>query len=147
MMKSFIKSPFLVSFDSHFDIAKTSISAEDYGGVPGKKDCKEQLGKVVAEIDVLQKMMYAHGHYSILMIFQAMDAGGKDSTIRAVTKGLNSAGCQLHSFKKPSASELEHDFLWRTNKALPERGRIGSFNRSHYEEVLVVRVHPSIISS
>jgi PPK2 family polyphosphate:nucleotide phosphotransferase len=146
-MKSFVKSPFLVPFDGDFDIAETSTLAEDYGEVPSKKDCKKQLEKVVAEIDVLQQMMYAHDHHSILLVFQAMDAGGKDSTIRAVTKGLNPAGCQVHSFKKPSANELDHDFLWRTNKALPERGRIGIFNRSHYEEVLVARVHPAIISS
>jgi PPK2 family polyphosphate:nucleotide phosphotransferase len=146
-MQSFVKSPFLVPFDGHFNIAHTSTSAEDYGEVPSKKECKKQLKKIVAEIDALQQMMYAHDHHSILLVFQAMDAGGKDSTIRAVSKGLNPAGCQVHSFKKPSAGELDHDFLWRTNKALPERGRIGIFNRSHYEEVLVARVHPGIISS
>jgi len=146
-IESFVKSPFLVPFDGQFNIVQTSTSAEDYGEVPSKKDCKKQLKKVVAEIDVLQQMMYAHDHHSILLVFQAMDAGGKDSTIRAVTKGLNPAGCQVHSFKKPSTAELDHDFLWRTNKALPERGRIGIFNRSHYEEVLVARVHPDIITS
>lgn len=146
-MQSFVKSPFLVPFDGHFNIVQTNTSAEDYGEVPSKKDCKKKLKHVVAKIDALQQMMYAHDHHSILLVFQAMDAGGKDSTIRAVTKGLNPAGCQVHSFKKPSAGELDHDFLWRTNKVLPERGRIGIFNRSHYEEVVVARVHPSIISS
>lgn len=98
-------------------------------------------------MDDLQRILYAHDHHSVLLIFQAMDAAGKDSTIRAVTRGINPAGCQVHSFKKPSDEELDHDFLWRTNKALPERGRIGIFNRSYYEEVLVVRVHPKILNS
>ncbi len=145
-MKSFVKSPFLVPFDGHFNIAQTHTSADAYGEVPTKKACKKQLKEIVAEIDALQQMMYAHDHHSILLVFQAMDAGGKDSTIRAVTRGLNPAGCQVHSFKKPSTAELDHDFLWRSNKALPERGRIGIFNRSHYEEVLVARVHPDIIN-
>ncbi|MGL5138573.1 MAG: PPK2 family polyphosphate kinase, partial [Beijerinckiaceae bacterium] len=83
--------------------------------------------------------------WSLLLIFQAMDAAGKDSTIKAVMSGINPVGCQVHSFKRPSEEELDHDFLWRTTKALPERGRIGIFNRSYYEEVLVVRVHPEIL--
>jgi len=147
MSHSFVESPFLVNFDGCFNIAQTSTSAEAYGDVPSKKACKKRLKKVVAEIDALQQMMYAHDHHSVLLVFQAMDAAGKDSTIRAVTKGLNPAGCQVNSFKKPSSSELDHDFLWRTNKALPQRGRIGIFNRSHYEEVLVARVHPNILLS
>ena len=146
-MQSFVQNKFLVPFDGTFNIAQTHTAADEYEEVPSKKTCKKQLKKIVAEIDALQQMMYAHDHHSILLVFQAMDAGGKDSTIRAVTRGLNPAGCQVHSFKKPSANELDHDFLWRTNKALPERGRIGIFNRSHYEEVLVARVHPDIITS
>ena len=101
----------------------------------------------MAEIDAIQQMMYAHDHHSVLLVFQAMDAAGKGSTIRAVTKGLNPAGCQVSSFKKPSANELDHDFLCRTTKALPQRWRIGIFNRSHYEEVLIARVHPNILAS
>ncbi len=87
-------------------------------------------------------MLFATDKYAVLCIFQAMDAAGKDSTIRAVFTGVNPAGCQVYSFKQPSAEELDHDFLWRTSLRLPERGRIGVFNRSYYEEVLVVRVHP-----
>ncbi len=90
-------------------------------------------------------MLYAYNRYSVLLIFQAMDAAGKDSTIEHVMSGVNPQGCQVFSFKKPSANELEHDFLWRTYRALPERGRIGIFNRSYYEEVLVTRVHPEYI--
>ena len=93
-----------------------------------------------------QRTLYAHDHHAILLIFQAMDAAGKDSTIRAVTSGINPAGCQVFSFKQPSSLELEHDFLWRTTRCLPERGRIGIFNRSYYEEVLVVRVHPELLN-
>ena len=146
-MQSFVESPYLVPSDGYFNIAQTNTSPDEQDDVPSKKECKKQLKKVVAEIDALQQMMYAHDHHSVLLVFQAMDAAGKDSTIRAVTKGLNPAGCQVHSFKKPSSGELDHDFLWRTTKALPERGRIGIFNRSHYEEVLVARVHPNILVS
>ena len=100
---------------------------------------------IVDELYELQKMLYAHDKYAVLCVFQAMDAAGKDGTIRAVTTGINPAGFQVHSFKQPSKEELDHDFLWRTAKRLPERGRIGIFNRSYYEEVLVVRVHPKIL--
>ena len=92
-------------------------------------------------------MLYAHDRYAILLIFQAMDAAGKDGTIRAVMSGINPAGCQVFSFKQPSAEELDHDFLWRTATRLPERGRIGIFNRSYYEEVLVVKVHPEYLEA
>ena len=93
----------------------------------------------------LQEMLYAHDRYSLLVIFQAMDAAGKDGAIRHVMSGINPQGCQVFSFKHPSATELDHDFLWRTHVALPERGRIGIFNRSYYEEVLIVRVLPEIL--
>jgi PPK2 family polyphosphate:nucleotide phosphotransferase len=93
----------------------------------------------------LQRVLYADDRHAVLLVFQAMDAAGKDSTIRAVMSGINPAGCQVFSFKKPSSEELEHDFLWRTSRRLPERGRIGVFNRSYYEEVLVVRVHPEYL--
>ncbi len=146
-MQSFVESPYLVPSDGYFNIDQTSTAPDEQDDVPSKKECKKRLKKVVEKIDAIQQMMYAHDHHSVLLVFQAMDAAGKDSTIRAVTKGLNPAGCQVHSFKKPSSGELDHDFLWRTTKALPERGRIGIFNRSHYEEVLIARVHPNILVS
>jgi len=95
----------------------------------------------------LQRLHYASNRYAVLLIFQAMDAAGKDGAIRHVMSGVNPQGCQVFSFKHPSATELEHDFLWRTTRSLPERGRIGIFNRSYYEEVLIVRVHPEILRS
>ena len=99
----------------------------------------------VDELDDLQRRLYASDKYSVLLVFQAMDAAGKDSTIRAVMSGVDPAGCQVFSFKQPSSEELDHDFLWRTAKSMPQRGRIGIFNRSYYEEVLVVRVHPEYL--
>jgi PPK2 family polyphosphate:nucleotide phosphotransferase len=99
----------------------------------------------VDDLQELQDKLYADNRWSVLLIFQAMDAAGKDSTIKHVMSGVNPQGCQVHAFKRPSEEELDHDFLWRTTKALPERGRIGIFNRSYYEEVLVVRVHPKIL--
>ncbi len=110
-----------------------------------KADYKDQLGEMKSEINDLQRMMYAHGRYSMLLIFQAMDAAGKDGTIRAVLSGVNAHGVTVHAFTRPSKNELEHDFLWRTTLRLPNRGHIGIFNRSYYEEVLVARVHPSIL--
>lgn len=144
-MNNIIQSPYLVPFDGSFKVEDCPTSPPP--AAPDRKDCKKQLKKIVEEMDDLQRILYAHDHHSILLVFQAMDAAGKDSTIRAVTRGINPAGCQVHSFKKPSDEELDHDFLWRTTKALPERGRIGIFNRSYYEEVLVVRVHPNILAS
>ena len=99
------------------------------------------------ELSSLQRLHYASNRYALLLIFQAMDAAGKDGAIRHVMSGVNPQGCQVFSFKHPSATELEHDFLWRTTRSLPERGRIGIFNRSYYEEVLIVRVHPEILRS
>ena len=99
------------------------------------------------EINTLQRMMYAHDRYSLLLVFQAMDAAGKDGTIRAIMSGVNVHGVSVSAFKQPSAEELDHDFLWRTTIRLPQRGRIGIFNRSYYEEVLVVRVHPEILTT
>jgi PPK2 family polyphosphate:nucleotide phosphotransferase len=95
----------------------------------------------------LQRRLYADDRYALLLIFQAMDAAGKDGTIRAVMSGVDPTGCQVFSFKQPSAEELDHDFLWRTARCLPERGRIGIFNRSYYEETLVVRVHPEYLDN
>jgi PPK2 family polyphosphate:nucleotide phosphotransferase len=111
-----------------------------------KRDYKKLLKEYREEIDELQRMMYAQDRHSVLLIFQAMDAAGKDGTIRHIMSGVNVHGIAEHAFKQPSAEELDHDFLWRTTKALPQRGRIGIFNRSYYEEVLVVRVHPEILT-
>jgi len=110
-----------------------------------KQEYEELLGKHVAELSSLQQLHYAFDRYALLLIFQGMDAAGKDGAIRHVMSGVNPQGCEVFSFKQPSADELEHDFLWRTSRCLPERGRIGIFNRSYYEEVLVVRVHPEIL--
>ena len=110
-----------------------------------KKDAKDLLAGDVKRLSDLQERLYAEDRWSLLLIFQAMDAAGKDSAIEHVMSGVNPQGCQVHSFKAPSPEELDHDFLWRTTKALPERGRVGVFNRSYYEEVLVVRVHQKIL--
>jgi PPK2 family polyphosphate:nucleotide phosphotransferase len=112
-----------------------------------KKEYKKHLEEHVEELSELQRLHYASNRYAVLLIFQAMDAAGKDGAIRHVMSGVNPQGCQVFSFKHPSATELEHDFLWRTTQSLPERGRIGIFNRSYYEEVLIVRVHPEILHS
>jgi PPK2 family polyphosphate:nucleotide phosphotransferase len=112
-----------------------------------KKDYQAILKKHVAELSALQQLHYACNRYALLLIFQGMDSAGKDGAIRHVMSGVDPAGCEVSSFKQPSAQELQHDFLWRTNCRLPERGRIGIFNRSYYEEVLVVRVHPEILRS
>jgi PPK2 family polyphosphate:nucleotide phosphotransferase len=110
-----------------------------------KKRYQKLLGEHVEELSSLQNLHYASNRYALLLIFQGMDGAGKDGAIRHVMSGVNPQGCEVFSFKKPSAEELEHDFLWRTTRRLPERGRIGIFNRSYYEEVLVVRVHPEIL--
>ena len=110
-----------------------------------KKHSKKLLKEQAEELSELQRMHYASNRHAVLLIFQAMDAAGKDGAIRHVMSGVNPQGCQVFSFKQPSAEELEHDFLWRTTRRLPERGRIGIFNRSYYEEVLVVRVHPELL--
>jgi len=110
-----------------------------------KKHYQELLQKHVAELSSLQQLHYASNRYALLLIFQGMDSAGKDGAIRHVMSGVDPQGCQVFSFKQPSAEELQHDFLWRTTRKLPERGRIGIFNRSYYEEVLVVRVHPEIL--
>jgi PPK2 family polyphosphate:nucleotide phosphotransferase len=110
-----------------------------------KEQYQELLAEHVEKLSSLQNLHYASNRYALLLIFQGMDAGGKDGAIRHVMSGVNPQGCEVFSFKQPSANELEHDFLWRTTCVLPERGRIGIFNRSYYEEVLVVRVHPEIL--
>ena len=110
-----------------------------------KAEYQERLARHVEQLSELQNLLFADDRYALLLIFQAMDAAGKDSCIKHVMSGINPQGCQVYSFKHPSAEELDHDFLWRTQRALPERGRIGIFNRSYYEEVLIVRVHPEIL--
>ena len=128
----------------------TRISLKDYptnytGNFEDKSAAKERQKQNLEEMQDLQDKFYAYDRYSLLLIFQAMDAAGKDSTIEHVMSGVNPQGCQVFSFKQPSANELEHDFLWRTYQALPQRGRIGIHNRSYYEEVLVTRVHPEFL--
>ena len=135
--------PYLVATDGSFDLSRTTTVVEN---LKQKSFYNDILKANLDDLDALQHQFYAHDRYSLLLVFQAMDAAGKDSTIRAVFSGLNPAGFQVHSFKQPSKQELDHDFLWRTAKNLPERGRIGIFNRSYYEEVLVVRVHPEYLS-
>ncbi|MBC8134658.1 MAG: polyphosphate kinase 2 family protein [Fibrella sp.] len=110
-----------------------------------KDEYKQLLRESVEQMSDLQEKMYAHNRYSLLLIFQAMDAAGKDGAIQHVMSGINPSGCQVFNFKQPSSTELDHDFLWRTYVCLPERGRIGIFNRSYYEEVLIVRVHPELL--
>ncbi len=118
----------------------------DDGGLGiDKSEAKERLEQDIKSLSDLQEKLYAQDRWSVLLIFQAMDAAGKDSAIEHVMSGINPQGCQVHSFKTPTAIELDHDFMWRTSCALPERGRIGVFNRSYYEEVLIVRVHPEIL--
>lgn len=112
-----------------------------------KEEYKEILERHIVELNSLQRLHYASNRYSLLLIFQGMDAAGKDGAIRHVMSGVNPQGCQVSSFKQPSADELEHDFLWRTARELPARGKIGIFNRSYYEEVLVVKVHPEILQA
>jgi PPK2 family polyphosphate:nucleotide phosphotransferase len=112
-----------------------------------EKNYRKLLEDHIARLSALQQLLYASDRYAVLLIFQALDAAGKDGAIRHVMSGVNPQGCQVFSFKHPSPAELEHDFLWRTTRDLPERGRIGIFNRSYYEEVLIVRVHPEILES
>ncbi|MCE9637403.1 MAG: polyphosphate kinase 2 family protein [Planctomycetes bacterium] len=139
-----VKSPYLVPFDGSFRVKDARTAAPR--DVPPHEELAARLTKAVARIAELQRLLYAHDRHAVLLVFQAMDAAGKDGTIRAVLQGVDPTGCQVFSFKAPSAEELDHDFLWRTAKCLPERGRIGVFNRSWYEEVLVVRVHPEILA-
>ena len=135
------KSAYLVPFDGSFKVAEAS-TAPQTDGKPHKGKHRRQRTE---DLNKLQRVLAAGDKHSILLVFQAMDAAGKDSTIRSVMQGVDPSGCQVFSFKKPSSLELDHDFLWRTTCRLPERGRIGIFNRSQYEEVLVVRVHPKIL--
>lgn len=140
-----VQSPYLVAFDGSFALNKAPTAPQKK--VLDKDARKARLTELVEELSSLQHILYAHGAHSVLLVFQAMDAAGKDSTIRAVLSGVDPAGCQVTSFKRPSENELAHDFLWRTSLHLPQRGRIGVFNRSYYEEVLAVRVHPEFLDA
>ena len=130
---------------SHIDLAKFPTTVAPV--YKSKKDYKQMLHDHVEKLSGLQQLHYASNRYALLLIFQAVDAAGKDGSIRHVMSGVNPQGCQVFSFKHPTPTELEHDFLWRTTRDMPERGRIGIFNRSYYEEVLIVRVHPEILRS
>ncbi len=134
---------FLVKSNEKVDLKKWPTQIKPY--YKSKKDYQDVLGEHVKELSTLQNLLYASNRYSVLLIFQAMDAAGKDGAIKHVMSGINPQGCQVFSFKHPSAEELDHDFLWRSTRCLPERGRIGIFNRSYYEDVLIVRVHPEIL--
>jgi PPK2 family polyphosphate:nucleotide phosphotransferase len=139
-----VESPYLISFDDSFNLKKAPTRPDDD---PGKGENKEALQEVVDKLNKIQGKLYANDHYSVLLIFQAIDAAGKDGTIRAILTGVNPVGCQVFAYKAPNSEELDHDFMWRCYRNLPERGRIGIWNRSHYEEVLVVRVHPEFLDA
>lgn len=138
-----VDSPYLVPFDGTFRIAKAPTAPPR-----GQRDDdanEKALEDAIVRMRKLQSRLLANDSKALLVVFQAMDAAGKDGTIKAVMSGINPAGCEVHSFKRPSELELDHDFLWRIHQRAPERGRIGIFNRSHYEEVIVVKVHPEIL--
>jgi PPK2 family polyphosphate:nucleotide phosphotransferase len=137
-----VPSPYLVPADGSFRVTGAPTAPSD---PQGKKHYRKQLAANLDKLRSLQRVLYASDHHAVLLVFQAMDAAGKDGTIRAVLSGVDPAGCQVYSFKQPSDEEKDHDFLWRTARSLPERGRVGIFNRSYYEEVLVVRVHPEYL--
>lgn len=136
------KSPYLIEENSNFKVKDALTTPKEK---TNKSALKKELKSLRKEISELQHRLFAEDKNSLLLVFQAMDSAGKDSTIRAVLSGVNPAGCHVSSFKKPSAQELDHDYLWRSAIRLPERGRIGVFNRSYYEETLVVRVHPNYL--
>jgi PPK2 family polyphosphate:nucleotide phosphotransferase len=141
---SFAKS-YCVDHGKNFRLK--DVDPADTQGLDLKQEAKDLLDKGVAQMSDLQQKLYAQDQWALLLIFQGMDAAGKDSVIRHVMSGVNPQGCQVYSFKQPSQEDLSHDFLWRASKLLPQRGRIGIFNRSYYEEVLVVRVHPEALRS
>src|ERR1035441_3031028 len=136
---------FRVPPDKKVNLSKWPTMVELYA--KSKKQYKELLDQHTEKLSSLQQLHYASHKYALLLVFQGMDGAGKDGAIRHVMSGVNPEGCEVFSFKQPSAEELEHDFLWRTTCRLPERGRIGIFNRSYYEDVLVVRVHPELLRS
>src|SRR5687768_13403676 len=139
--------PFRVPKGKDFRLKDVDPDDTLHFGPDHKPRAQEALREGVAGLAELQEMLYAQDKWAVLLIFQAMDAAGKDSAIKHVMSGINPQGCQVFSFKAPSAEELDHDWMWRCWRALPERGRIGIFNRSYYEEVLVVKVHPAILAN
>jgi PPK2 family polyphosphate:nucleotide phosphotransferase len=142
-----VAGPFRVEGGKNKDFRLKHFDPADTSSAKSKEHASELLEKGIAHMTELQSKLYAQDRWSLLLIFQAMDAAGKDGAIKHVMSGVNPQGCQVYSFKAPSAEELDHDFLWRTSRCLPERGRIGIFNRSYYEEVLVVRVHKQILEN
>jgi PPK2 family polyphosphate:nucleotide phosphotransferase len=136
--------PFRVTHGKDFRLADHDPAGT--GGIKSKQHALDWLERGAARLSAAQERLYAQDQWAVLLIFQAMDAAGKDGTIKHVMSGVNPQGCQVFSFKSPSTEELNHDFLWRTTRCLPERGRIGIFNRSYYEEVLVVRAHPEFLA-
>jgi PPK2 family polyphosphate:nucleotide phosphotransferase len=140
-----IAKEYRVSSGKHFRMK--DFDPADTGHWKSKEAAEKALEEGIARTEELQDKLYAQDNWSLLLIFQAMDAAGKDGAIKHVMSGVNPQGCQVFSFKAPSEIELQHDFLWRTTRDLPERGHIGIFNRSYYEEVLVVRVHPEILKA
>ena len=136
--------PFRIADGSHFRLK--DFDPADTLGLKSKEQAKEALERGIARLAGLQEKLYAQDRWAILLILQAMDGAGKDSTIKHVMSGVNPQGCEVNAFKAPSAEELQHDFMWRTSRSLPERGKIGIFNRSYYEEVLAVRVHPELLA-
>src|SRR5262245_23137740 len=145
MLSSDIVKRFRVRKGGNFSI-KDHDAADTYGLDIDKEEAKAMLATGVRRLSELQERLYAQDRWAVLVVVQAMAAAGKDGGIKHVMSGINPQGCQVHAFKAPSAPELDHDFMWRTSVALPERGRIGLFNRSYYEETLVVRVHPEILA-
>jgi PPK2 family polyphosphate:nucleotide phosphotransferase len=140
-----LANPYRVSHGKKFRLK--DFDPSDTGKFRSKEDAKDHLIKGTEALCDLQDKLYAANQWGVLLIFQAMDAAGKDGAVKHVMSGVNPAGCQVYSFKAPSNEELEHDFLWRTSQRVPERGRIGIFNRSYYEETLIVRVHPEIFKN
>ncbi len=135
--------PFRVTSGKGFRLRQ--VDPRDSRGIASKEEAAELLARGVEQLALQQEKLYAQDRWGVLLVFQAMDGAGKDSAVKHVMSGVNPQGCQVFSFKSPSPEELDHDFLWRTTRCLPERGRIGIFNRSYYEEVLVVRVHPELL--
>ena len=136
---------FTIRKGRHFRLS--AVDPGDTGGIGSKEHSAALLAEGLDRLQSEQEKLYAQGTWALLLVFQAMDAAGKDSTIKHVMSGVNPQGCEVHSFKAPSHEELDHDFLWRAHRVCPERGRIGIFNRSYYEEVLVVRVHPTLLEA
>jgi PPK2 family polyphosphate:nucleotide phosphotransferase len=141
-----LAAPFRVDSGKHFRLKDYDPGDTLTFDKRDKERAKEALSNGVQALSTLQDKLYAQDQWAVLLIFQAMDAAGKDGVIKHVMSGVNPQGCEVHSFKAPTSEELDHDFLWRCSKRVPERGRIGIFNRSYYEETLVVRVHPQILA-